>query len=129
MGTLIKVAPPFVMQFDRRRRHNLLICGSNEQTAENLTNLCIFSALLNINTEVYCIDGESLIGESCSTEFYDCLSGFTSRFRPAKNRPEIINFINDLYSVYSGRKKGGEIKQTLVVIKNMQFLDIIKKND
>lgn len=127
MGTLIKVAPPFVMQFDRRRRHNLLICGANERMAENLTNLCIFSALLNTNTDVYCIDGENLIGESCSSALYDCLSGFTSRFRQAKNRPEIISFINDLHSVYSGRKKGGEIKQTLVIIKNMQFLDVIKK--
>jgi hypothetical protein len=127
MGTLIKVAPPFSMQFDRRRRHNLLICGANEQMAENLTNLCILSALLNTITDVYCIDGESLIGESISAALYDCLSGFTSRFRSAKNRPEIISFINELYSVYSERKKGGEIKQTLVVIKNMQFLDIIKK--
>jgi len=127
MGTLIKVAPPFVMHLDRRRRHNLLICGANEQMAENLTNLCIFSALLNTNTDVYCIDGESLIGESHSAASYDCFSGFTSRFRSAKNRLEIISFINDLHSVYSGRKKGGNIKQTLVVIKNIQFLDIIKK--
>jgi len=127
MGTLIKVAPPFVMQFDRRRRHNLLVCGANEKMAENLTNLCIFSALLNINTDVYCIDGESLIGDSVSAPLYECMSTFASRFKSAKNRQEIINFINDVYSIYTERKKGGEIKQTLITIKNMQFLDIIKK--
>jgi hypothetical protein len=127
MGTLIKVAPPFVMQFDRRRRHNLLICGANEKMAENLTNLCMFSALLNTNTDVCCIDGESLIGESISAPLYDCLTGLTPQFKAAKSRSEIIEFINDLHSVYSERKKGGELKQTLVVIKNMQFLDIIKK--
>jgi len=127
MGTLIKVAPPFVMQLDRRRRHNLLICGANEKMAENLANLCMLSALLNTKTDVYCIDGESLIGESGSAELYDCLTDFTTRFKTAKSRPEIIEFINDLYATYSERKKSNEMKQTLVVIKNMQFLDIVKK--
>jgi hypothetical protein len=127
MGTLIKVAPPFVMQFDRRRRHNLLICGANEKMAENLTNLCIFTALLNTNTDVCCIDGESLIGESVSASVYSCLTDFSTRFKIAKSRPEIMEFINDLHTVYSERKKGGELKQTLIVIKNVQFLDVIKK--
>jgi len=127
MGTLIKVAPPFVMQFDRRRRHNVLICGANEKMAENTTNLCMFSALLNTNTDLYCIDGESMIGESESASLYDSLAGFTPRFQSAKNRQDIISFINDVFSIYSERKKGGEIKSTLVVIKNMQFLDLIKK--
>ncbi|MCL2399788.1 MAG: FtsK/SpoIIIE domain-containing protein [Defluviitaleaceae bacterium] len=126
MGTLIKVAPPFVMIFDRRRRHNLLICGANEKMAENLTNLCSLSTLLNSNANIYCIDGESLIGESVSSAIYDCLTGFTSRFKTAKNRAEIISFINEIYSIYIDRKKNSEIKQTLIVIKNLQFLDIIK---
>jgi hypothetical protein len=83
--------------------------------------------LLNTNTDVYCIDGESLLGENASVPLYDNLTGFTSRFKTAKNRPEIIEFINALYSIYSERKKGNEPKQTLVVIKNLQFLDVIKK--
>jgi len=127
MGTLIKVAPPFVMQFDRRRRHNLLICGANEKMSENLTNLLMFSALLNTNTEVICIDGESLTGESISDWLYGCLIEFSERFKIADSRAEVVSFVNDLFSEYSDRKKNGEIKQTMVVIKNMQFLDIIKK--
>jgi hypothetical protein len=127
MGTLIKVAPPFVIVFDRRRRHNLLICGANEKMAENLTNLCMLSTLLNTNSDVYFIDGESLIGESVSSAIYDCLTDFTSRFKIAKNRSEIINFINELYSLYLERKKNNEIKQALIIIKNLQFLDILKK--
>lgn len=127
LGALIKVAPPFVMQFDRRRRHNLLICGANERMAENLTNLCMFSALLNRDTDVYCIDGESLIGERGSVEMYDCFAGFTSRFKTAKRRSEIIGFINELYSLYLKRKKDNKLKQTLIVIKNLQVLDLIKK--
>ena len=127
MGALIKVAPPFVMQFDRRRRHNLLICGASESMAENLTNLLMFVALLNNNTEVLCMDGESLIGESVSEPLYNCLADFTSRFKIANNRAEIVSFVKDLHFAYSERKKGGEMKQTLVVVKNMQFLDIVKK--
>jgi len=127
MGTLIKVAPPFVMQFDRRRRHNLLVCGANERMSENLTNLCMVSALLNTNTDIYCIDGESLIGDSSSASVYECLSDASQRFKTPKSRPDIIRFINDIFTTYSERKKGGDIKHTLIVIKNIQYLDIIKK--
>jgi hypothetical protein len=94
--------------------------------AENLTNLCMLSALLNASANIYCIDGECVIGESVSSAIYDCLAGFTSRFKTAKNRSEIIGFINETYSIYSERKKNNDIKQTLIVIKNLQFLDIIK---
>ena len=127
MGTLIKVAPPFVMQFDRRRRHNLLICGANESMAENLTNLIIFSALLNTNSDVFCIDGESLIGESVSASLYSCFTDFTTRFKSAGSRAEIIGIVNNIFSAYKERKKSGELKQTIIVVKNMQFLDVVKK--
>ena len=127
IGMPIKVAPPVILQFDRRRRHNLLACGANEKMAENLVNLCMLSALLNTNTDVYCIDGEHLLGESGSLALYECLAGFTPRFRLAKNRAEIIGFISDIYSIYLARKKTNEMKQTFIVIKNMQPLDIVKK--
>ena len=127
MGTLIKVAPPFVMQFDRRRRHNLLICGANERMAENLTNICMFSALLNTNTDVLCIDGENLIGESVSASLYDCMENISPRFKSAKSKGEIVALFKDLHSTFLQRKKTGELKQNFVVIKNMQYLDIIKK--
>ena len=127
MGVLIKVAPPFIMQFDRRRRHNLLICGANEGMSENLINLCIFSALMNTKTEVYCIDGEILIGEGASAPMYDCFGSFAPRFKTANSRNDILTFINALHVSYLERKKSNELKQTLVVIKNIQFLDVIKK--
>jgi len=127
MGTLIKVAPPFSMQFDRRRRHNLLICGANESMAENLTNLLMLSALLNTDAEVLCMDGESLMGESISAPLYDCFAEFSPRFKTASSRAEIVGFVNDLFTTYTERKKSGDMKHNLVVIKNMQFLDIVKK--
>jgi len=127
MGTLIKVAPPFIAQFDRRRRHNMLICGANENMSENLTNMLMFSALLNTNTEVICMDGESLMGESVSASIYGCFAEFSTRFKMANSRAEIVSFVNDLYSTYTERKKSGELKQSLVIVKNMQFLDIVKK--
>jgi len=105
----------------------MLVCGANESMSENLTNLLMFSALLNTNTEVICMDGESLMRESVSASLYDCFAGFSSRFKIANSRAKIVEFICDLYSTYTERKKSGELKQTLVVIKNMQFLDIIKK--
>ena len=127
MGTLIKVAPPFEMVFDRRRRHNLLICGANDKMAENLTNICMVSALLNTNVDVYCIDGEVMIGESVSAPLYKAVEMASLPFKLAENRNDTINFITEIHSAYTERKKSGEARQTLIVIKNMQFLDLIKK--
>ena len=126
MGTLIKVAPPFVMQLDRRRRHNLLICGANEFMTENITNSVMFQALLNTDTQVFCMDGELMIGDSPSRQIYDELSN-TDRFHVATNRGDIIAMINTLYDIYIARKEKGELQQTVVVIKHMPYLDTIKK--
>jgi hypothetical protein len=127
IGTKIKVAPPFVMEFDRRSRHNLLICGRNERMAENLTNLCMLTAVLNTDSEVYCMDGECLIGDGKSAPVYDCMADFTARFKSANSRAEIIEHINQVFNAYSDRKKGGGAKPILIVVKNINALDIIKK--
>jgi len=127
MGNLIKVAPPFVMQIDRRKKHNLLICGANEKMSENVINIYILSALINTNSFVYCIDGESMVGDNFSEEIYKCYSRFGLRFKLATNRGQIITFIHEIFDLYSEWKKSNTDDQIFVFIKNLQFLDIIKK--
>lgn len=126
MGTLIKVAPPFTVSIDKKRKHNLLICGSNEKMAGTISGNYIISALLNRNTAVYCIDGDLLVGDESSVPFYDALAGFKDRFRLAGDREDIISFINDVYDKYRERKKHNSSETIFVVIKNLQFLDIVK---
>ena len=126
MGTLIKVAPPFAICADRKRKHNMLICGSNERMANTISNNYMISALLNTNVSVYCIDGDKLVGDDASGAFYNTLDKSTDRFNVAINRADIINFINEVYEKYLLWKKENTNDVIFVVIKNLQFLDIVK---
>ena len=126
MGTLIKVAPPFTISIDKKKKHNLLICGSNERMANTISNNYMISALLNRNSTVYCIDGDKLVGDDDSADFYHSLSQCSSQFKIAQDRSDIIMFINEIYRSYQTWKKQNSDDTIFVVIKNLQFLDIVK---
>lgn len=125
MGTLIKVAPPFAVCIDKKK-HNMLICGANERMASTISSNYIISALLNQNTSVYCMDGDTLVGDNESQDFYSILRDCTSRFQIADNRGDIIRFIREIYLKYQSWKKQNSEDVVFVVIKNLQFLDIVK---
>lgn len=126
MGTLIKVAPPFAICIDKKKKHNLLICGSNERMANTVSNNYMISALLNRNATVYCMDGDKLVGDDGSAEFYDALGECSTQFKVAQDRADIIKFINEIYQNYQSWKKQNSDDVIFVVIKNLQFLDIVK---
>lgn len=126
MGTLIKVAPPFAICIDKKKKHNLLVCGSNERMANTISNNYMISALLNRNATVYCIDGDKLVGDDDSADFYDALGECSTRFKVAQDRADIIKFINEVYQSYQSWKKQNSDDVIFVVIKNLQFLDIVK---
>lgn len=130
IGGMIKVAPPLCVTFDRKRRHNTLICGADEKMTNNLVRLYCLGILQNTNTNLYCLDGEELLGEedACYEEF----ARFGSRFLLAKTRGDVIRYIRQVYDEYTDKKKHGGGLQSFIVIKNLQFLDLIKamfKND
>ena len=126
IDTLIKVAPPFAICIDKKKKHNLLICGSNESMANTVSNYYMISALLNRNATVYCIDGDKLVGDDGSAEFYDALGECSTQFKVAQDRADIIKFINEIYQNYQSWKKQNSDDVIFVVIKNLQFLDIVK---
>lgn len=126
MGTLIKVAPPFAICIDKKKKHNLLVCGSNERMANTISNNYMISALLNRNATVYCIDGDKLVGDDGSSDFYDALGECSTQFKVAQDRADIIKFINEIYQSYQTWKKQNSDDVIFVVIKNLQFLDIVK---
>ena len=125
IGTLIKVAPPHQAMFDRRTRHNTLICGANEQTQDNLFNLFLLGILCNQNTNVYCSDGELLIDED-NSPVYQIFGRFSSRFHVAHSRGEIIRFVHDIYDIFSSRRKKSEQEPVFLMLRNLQFLDIVQ---
>lgn len=126
MGTLIKVAPPFAIQIDKKQKHNLLVCGSNEKMANTISNNYMISALLNRNALVYCIDGDKLVGDDGSSDVYEALHRCSAAFKSAEDRADIIRFINEIYIKYQSWKKQNSDDVIFVVIKNLQFLDIVK---
>lgn len=126
MGSLIKVAPPLVLSIDKKKKHNMLVCGSNERMANVITNNYILSALLNKNASVYCIDGDKLVGDDDLADFYDALSNYCNRFKVAQDRADIIRFISEIYRKYQAWKKQNSDDAVFVIIKNLQFLDVVK---
>ncbi len=126
MGTLIKVAPPFAITIDRKKKHNLLICGANERMANMIANSYMISALLNNNASIYCIDGDKLVGDDGSADFYQMLEHASPRFKIANDRADIVRFINEIFKNYQAWKKQNGSQVIFIVIKNLQFLDIVK---
>ena len=86
----------------------------------------MISALLNRNATVYCIDVDKLVGDDGSADFYGALGEFSTQFEVAQDRADIIKFINEIYQNYQSWKKQNSDDVIFVVIKNLQFLDIVK---
>ena len=126
-GEKIKVAPPFVLDIDRRRKHNMLVCGANETMAENLMNLYMISALLNRSCTMYCFDGDMIVGDGTSAEVYRVFENYSNRFHVSANRGEIITSIREVYQKYKDNKVSGDKTSVFVFVKNLQWLDLVQK--
>ena len=126
MGTMIKVAPPFSVLLDKKRKHNLLVCGANEKMANTITDNYMISALLNKHVTVYCMDGDHLVGEDTSEAMYAALHANCLNFYFADTRGDMIRFINEAYKKYVSWKKQNSDEIILFVIKNLPYLDIVK---
>lgn len=125
LGKTIKVAPPFEIVVDRKKKHNLLVCGSDEKMANNILNCYMVSAALNRDVTMYCIDGDTIVGEDQSCDFYSTLGNYC-KLNVANSRADIVQFIHDVFETYTARKKTNEKGLIFVVIKNLQFLDLVK---
>lgn len=126
MGDLIKVADPFEIVIDKKKKHNLLICGSNDYMSNMISNNFIIASLLNNNSSVYCIDGDKLVGDDNSQDYYEAFAQLSKNFYIAEDRSDIIQFIRDIYIKFAEWKKHNSSDLIFVVIKNLQFLDIVK---
>ena len=126
MGDLIKVADPFEIMIDKKKKHNMLICGANDQMSNMISSNYMISALLNQNACVYCIDGDKLVGDDTSQDMYEALRTLSDHFYVAEGRADIIQFIRDIYGKFQEWKKHNSSEVIFVVIKHLQFLDIVK---
>ena len=125
VGNLIKVAPDLSITFDNRKKHNTLICGSNEKMTRNILNIYMLSALLNSSTQLYCIDGDIILGEK--DPIYEAYKKLGSRFHLAQNQADILLQIQQLYDLYLENKNNFAHHQALLVIDKLQYLDLVGK--
>lgn len=127
-GEMIKVAPPFVLNIDRRKKHNLLICGTNENMSENLMTVYMLSAILNESSRLYCFDGDTLVGDCSSVDKYKVFEDYSDRFKYSMSRGDVIRMIHEIYEQYKTNKgAGSNAENVFVFIKNLQWLDIVQK--
>lgn len=126
MGEKIKVDDPFELTFDRKKQHNVLICGSNDELMDRTVNLFLLSAALNRRACVYCVDGDSIVGDDRCGSFYQSLEHGAAELHTAHTRSDIVQFVHDLYEKYQQRKKKTGGDTVLFVIKNLQFLDLMQ---
>lgn len=126
LGTPIKVAPPFTILMDKKRKHNLLICGSDSKIAARVADNYMICALLNQNASVYCADGDLLVDDDSRRPLYQLLSKWSGRFTLAEDRGDIIRMIDDLYEQYQSRKKKNRKDAVFVLFRNLQFLDVVE---
>lgn len=127
MGIMIKVAPPFSLTVDRKKRHNLLICGSNERMTINLVTVYQLSVLRNRLARVIDIDGEWLVSESFEGSLAQELSECMPRYRCCIDRKSIVSAVKEVHEEYLRRKQDGFTAPLFVFIRNMQYIDIIQQ--
>lgn len=126
LGELVKVAPPLVLQLDRRRRHNLLVCGSDENMTSKIVTDYIEGALLDDRAEVFCIDCDILTGGTALQGFYDELSSsFSERFHSANSEYDLFDMIDCAWRSFEAHRAGSSA-QTVVILKDIQFAEQIQ---
>lgn len=127
IGDLIKVAPPFKVVFNKKKKYNTLICGTNEKMLNNILHLYILGTLLNKNNDIYCIDAEKIIEEEYQNPYYEQYKRFGNRFEIANSKGDIISILNEIYEFYLEAKKESPNRQKFIFIRNFEYLDILKQ--
>lgn len=125
VGELIKAVPQFALTIDKKKKQNMLVCGSDEQLTQRIVGSYMVSALLNDNAKVYCVDSDRILGDE-GLGIYRTLRLCGMRFRLAEKREDIFSFINEIFDIYQAAKKNAAGETIFVFIKDLQFLDIVK---
>lgn len=126
LGIMIKVAPPLSLTIDRKKRHNMLICGANERMTNNIVLLYQLAVLRNQAAEIIDMNGEWLVTDDYSDSVSCAMTGIASSYRTCTSRNEVAQAIVDLYTVYEQRKNEGYSGPIVVFIRNLQYLDLIQ---
>lgn len=125
MGEAIKVAPPWQMVLDKKRKHNLLICGSDDLMTNHLCHNFMISLLLHQNAELFLLDGEYFLGDSPLQGFYRTLRNHhKNQFHLGQSNQDIFDVINQVYQRFIEKSQSNSSKTTVIFLKHLQFLNL-----
>ena len=128
IGEPIRMSDPCVITMDNKNNRSLMICGTNEDMRNDITDNVIISALLNRNSEVFCIDGNAMINDPVSDYYSVYKEYFGDRFRYACCEEETFEFVKQIYDICERRFKDTEEpdekdRKYFLILRNFQYLD------
>lgn len=126
-GEPIKVAPPVVLEFDKKKRCNLLIVGSNDDMHKSLQTTILLSLRMHKVEKIYCIDGAIFVHDSDLSAMYELFEEKWDSFSLAKDPLEISTYINEIYTEVINRKQNNVDAPIFVLINNLQWVEIVQK--
>ena len=127
VGEPIKVAPPLKITFDKKRKHNVLICGTDEGMADNIFNEFMLGVLKSGKADVYCVDGDILVDEETFQPFYEQYQRIGGRFRLAQDNNDITAYLNEVYEQFKQRKKRKSDRVIFIAIRNLQYIELCQR--
>lgn len=103
-----------------RRRHNMMVCGDDKGMTRSFVFGIALSALRYHTTMVYMVDGRYLVDEA-DDELVDGIRAYAgNRFAYAERFDDLFAFVRD---VDDAGKRAGRGDRTLLILKDIQFLD------
>ena len=125
IGTDLKVA------FSNRKRTNLLMVGSNDDTMTHLTDLSIlsFNRFFSDDSELYYLDGEKISGGEIPASTESILAK-ANNAHVVDSESAALSALDTIYDWYLKQKHAGMRngnQRILLFIKNLQWIDSINR--
>ena len=138
LGEPIRIAPPVVLDVNRRMRSTLLIAGGDAGMLDSLVANYLFSAfsakdrqgsegeaLYRAYPTVYLCEGRAISGDSGSELLSRVCAGRHEDVRVAKSNMDVLRFLDELYRIMVERQssEGGSYQTIHFVISEYQWMD------
>jgi len=140
LGEPIRIASSVRINLNRMKRSNLLIVGTNQEMMDQLVALYMLNVVENARRAgrngttqaIYLFDGMLILGEEQSRNIKQVLSAYAWNIKAARDNFEIVDYIDELYSIYENRREhrlSGNTNDNdviAVVINNVQWIEVIR---
>lgn len=140
LGEPIRIASSVRINLNRMKRSNLLIVGTNQEMMDQLVALYMLNVVENArraernstSQAIYLFDGMFILGEEQSRNIKQVSSAYAWNIKAARDNFEIVDYIEELYSIYENRRErrlSGNTNDNdviAVVINNVQWIEVIR---